>query len=357
MRIISTTIFYLSIITALYSQEERLRLIHADVLRREVVGQQVLQIVEGNVQFQQGSTVIKCDRATQFLGLDKAALIGNVEIFDEGRTLFADTVYFYQKANKELAVGHVKVIAEADTITAERMTYYELVDKLVAEGNVKIVSPEDNMVVTGGYADYDKPRKHRKIYQNPVLIQFDSLGTETMRVVGDTMDIFDDGDRARVSRNVEITQPGMKATCGLAEYFKASEKYVLLDNPQVWQSNLQISGDTLLLYLKDSQLSRAQVIGNALAVSDADTLNKGRWINKLSGQTMDFYLQDRELEKVVVFNQATSFYHVIENDQYKGANEISGDKIILYFSQDQVSRVRVESEPDVASGKYTPPRI
>lgn len=357
MRIISTIIFYFSIITVLYSQEERLRLIHADVLRREVVRQQVLQIVEGNVQFQQGNTVIKCDKATQFLGLDKAALIGNVEIFDEDKTLFADTVYFYQKANRERAAGHVKVIAEADTITAERMTYYEQVDKLVAEGNVKIVSPEDNMIVTGGFADYDKPKKHRKIYQNPVLIQFDSLGTETMRVVGDTMDIFDDGNRAKVSRNVEITQPRMKATCGFAEYFKASEKYVLLDNPQVWQSNLQISGDTLLLYLKESELFRAQVVGNALAVSDADTLNKGRWINKLSGHSIDFYLQNRELEKVEVFNQATSLYHVIENNQYKGANEVSGDKIVLYFSSDQVSLVRVESNPDVSSGKYSPPRI
>lgn len=346
------------LVTLLFGQEERrLRLIHADILKREVTGQQVLQILEGNVQLQQGHTIIKCDKATQFLGLAKYALIGNVEIFDVDKTLFADTVYFYQNSNEEVALGFVKVISDTDTITAEKMTYYEIQDKLIAEGNVRIVNSNDNIIITGGYADYDRSEQHRKIFQNPVLIEFDSLGNETMRIVGDTMDIFQEENRLQVYQRVRITQPGIKATCGSAEYFKASEKLVLNDNPIVLQSNLQISGDTLLLYLKESELFRGQVIGNALVISDADTLNKGRWVNKLSGQTMDLYLQNRELEKIVVSNQATSLYHVIENKQYKGANEVSGDKIILYFSQGQVSRVWVESKPGVSSGKYLPPHI
>lgn len=361
MKKINSTIFmavFLTSTSLIFSQDEKelLRLIHADILKREIIGQQVVQKLEGDVKFQQGSTIMNCDEAIQILNMGKAAFIGNVKIFDEEKTLFADTVYFYQNAQKEVAVGHVKVITETDTTIADRMTYYEKEDKLVAEGNVHIANPIDKIIIKGGYSVYNRSEEYGKILQNPILIQLDSLGTETMRIVGNMMESFKGGVRIRVSENVTITQAGIKATCGQAEYFKNDKEIILNQNPKVWQANQQISGDTLLLYLKDSQLHRAQVIGNALAISDADTLNKGRWVNKLTGINMDFYFKDQEIEKVVVENQATSLYHMIEDNLYKGSNEVSGDKIMLFFSQGEVSRVLVESSPDVATGKFKPPR-
>jgi lipopolysaccharide export system protein LptA len=338
-------------------KDERLRLIHADLLKRETIAQQTYQKLQGRVEFQQGGTVIKCDAATQIIDRDPVALIGNVHIYNESRTLRADTVYFYQKEKKQIASGRVLSITESDTTTADRLLYYESENKLVSQGNVRIANPKERTVLSGGYAEYFRSQKYGKVVLRPVLIKLDSLGSETMRIFGDTMQVFEGGERTVAEGEVRIVQPGTEATCQRAEYFKKEEKTVLTGSPKVLQSNHEISGDTLWLYLENAQLARALVKGGGLVASDADTLNKGRWVNKLTGQAMEFYFQDKKLAKVVVLNQATSLYHVVEKNQYKGVNEVTGDRIEVFFENGKVQRVRVISAPELSMGKYSPPKI
>lgn len=359
IRLANFTYAGLLFVFPLFGQEHReaLRLIHADQLKREVIGRKVRQRLEGRVEFRQGKTTIRCDVAMQVLGEEPTALIGRVQIYDESRTLHADTVYFYEKESKQIAVGHVLSITESDTTVAHRITYYQEANRVVSEKNVRIVNRYDRTILTGQFAEYLRNEEHGKILGHPELVKLDSLGSEYMRVVGDTMELFNGGDTTVVRGAVRMTQRGTMATCGQAEYFKSEEKTILTDNPTVVQSNRQITGDTLLLYLEDSRLSRAFVRGHAMATSDADTLNKGRWVNKLTGQTMEFYFQDKKLRKVVINDQATSLYHVIENNQYKGANEVSGDRIVVYMPDGVPQRVAVTSSPEFSSGKFSPPRM
>ncbi|MFQ5705866.1 MAG: hypothetical protein ACE5HO_00330 [bacterium] len=340
-----------------HTQEGRLRY-RADVFKRERVGRQVLQIFEGHVRFEQNQTKISCDKAVQYVGLGKTILSGTVEINDKNRTLFADTVYFYDRVKMEVAVGKVRVVADADTTTGNRMTYYEAQDSLVSEGDVEVISPKEQTRLTGGYLSYNRASGAGMVLKNPVLIQYDSLNTEMMRIVSDTLETFEGGSHVRAIHNVDIKQAGIEATCGKADYFKPHGLVVLRDHPRAWQRNQQISGDTLEIYLKESKLQRARALGHAITTSDADTLNKGRWVNKLTGQRIDLYFVDEKLEKVIVADQATSVYHIIEDDQYKGANEVSGDQITLFLSaKGAVSRIHVESSPGSSNGKYKPPSI
>ena len=344
--------------TSLASQEgsERLRLIRADVLKREIIAGKAHQILQGNVEFQQGKTNIQCELATQVFEVDPSALIGRVRIVDEKRQLLADTVYFYEKQGKQIALGHVTSITESDTTTAERISYFEKEDRVVSENNVRIANFKERTIVTGDYAEYYRETKYGKILRSPVWTKLDSLGKVAMTISGDTMEVFESGKRTLVRGNVKIHQEETDATCGRVEHFKEEKRSVLTERPLVIHSNQYISGDTLVLYLEGSQLARAFVTGNALATSEADTLNKGRWVNKLTGQKMNFYFNNKKLHRAVIENQATSLYHVIENKQYKGVNEVTGDRIEVFLMDGAVQRVRVTSNPEFSNGKYSPPK-
>jgi lipopolysaccharide export system protein LptA len=344
--------------SALLRQEtgERLRLIHADVLKRETVHGRAIQKLQGNVEFQQGETNIRCDLATQIFEYEPAALIGNVRIVDDKRQLFADTVYFYQKENKQVALGNVLSITESDTTRAQRISYFEEENKFVSENAVRIANVKDRTIVTGGVAEFFRDQKYGKILLNPALAKLDSLRQVTMTISGDTMEVFESGKRVLVKGNVKIHQQEADAVCGRVEYFKDEKRALLTEKPAVVHSNQNISGDTLMLYFEDEVLSRAFVAGNALATSEADTLNKGRWVNKLSGETMNFYFENKKLLRAIIENRATSLYHVIENRQYKGVNEVSGDRIEVYLNEGAVQRVKVMSDPEFSKGLYSPPR-
>jgi len=335
---------------------ERLRLIHADVLRRETVAGKVIQKLEGNVEFQQGKMVIHCDVATQLLQEKEYALIGSVQIARPGESLVADTVYVYEREKKQVASGRVLRITDKDSTFSDRMTFFEKENKLLSDGHVRVVSLKDGTTLTGGRAEYLRDKELATIWHEPVLLMYDSLGTQTTRIVADTMEILQSGQKTIAIGSVEITQKNAVASCTRAEYLKEEQTISLNGTPRVVQKSQTISGDSLQLFLQDSKLSRADVKGNALAVSEAETSNPGRWQNKFTGQHMEFQFEDEKIRRVEIEDQATSTYHIIENDEYKGKNEISGDKIVIEFEDGEVKSVVVKSDPDVAEGKFLPPK-
>lgn len=349
-------LFFLLCVCSSFGQStrKRLELIHADVFIRETVDGEIQHRLEGNVKLRQDDTTIETHMATHFLNQDVYSLVGKVRIYDKEHTLLADTVFYYEKQKIQVATGNVKVITKTDWTTADRMTYNQLENRLQFEGNVRIFDNKEGRVLRGGKAEYWRSQERGKIYDNPVLIKFDSLNIETTRIIADTIHIFEGGKKTIAEGAVRIIQPEIEATCGKALFLKTNEQIILQQKPKVIHQNQEITGDSLLLYLDHSRLKRAIVLGNAMATSDADTLSKGRWVNRLTGQAMTFFFENSRLTRVTIENQATSVYHIIENDQYKGVNEVSGDKIIIHLENDTVKRILVRSSPGQASGKFTP---
>ena len=335
-------------------EKPRLKLIHADALRHRKEGDVVRQELVGNVALQRGATTITCDLATQVGGRDPITLVGRVEIKDSLRTLRADTVYFYQQEGKQVASGHVVHITRSDTTWAKRMTYFQRERRAVSEGDVKVVNTEERSRLTAGFTEYYRDRGYARILDEPVWTRFDSLGQQ-MVVVGDTMELFGNGDTTVVRGHVRIEHPKAVATCGLATFYRGDERTLLLDSPAITLRNQNVSGDTMELKLERARLSYLLVKGNAVATSEADTLEPGKWVNRLSGRRMEFFFQDDELQRIVVQQQASSLNHIIEDREFKGTNEVSGDRIEVFFDNGTLARVVVQSAPDVATGKYSPP--
>jgi lipopolysaccharide export system protein LptA len=336
------------------SGNERLQLVHADLLSSETIGGITVQKAEGNVEFRQGETTIKCDVATQLRQKQVIILAGDVHIFDSERSLTADSVYVYEAEKKQIAVGEV-VNTRGDQITrAERIIYYDAENRAVFEDDVILENTADNSFLSGGYGEFWRDDDMGQITIDPVFTQFDSMGIETSRITSDTMEVYDENNLMIARDSVVINQKNTLATCQLAEYDKRAGKIRLTGQPQVVQGNQTIAGDTLNLYIENSELTQAEIYGNAVATSEADTTSPGRWVNKMTGNKMLFFFSAEKIQSIVIEQQATSVYHVVEGELYKGANEVSGDRITIEFEDDKAQKVVVTSEPDVAAGKFIP---
>lgn len=335
--------------------DEKLRLIHAESLEREILDGEIIQRIIGNVKFQQDLTTISCDVAEQIVNRGEFTLLGNVNIYDKEQHLQADSLFIYEKEKLQVARGHVINITEKDTTYADKVTYFQSENKFESNGNVKIRNIERNSALTGEAAVYFKNEDDAIIWGSPSFVKYDSVGFEATRINADTLKTFENGDSTIAQGNVEILQEGGVSKCGRAEYFPNRDKIYLYDEPVIEQKNQHIRGDSIQIFLEDSKLAQVLVVRNAMAVSDADTLNKGSLENKLTGQQMNFFFVDNKLNKVEIEHQATSIYHIIEEEKYKGANEVSGDKITIEFDGNTAKRVLVVSEPDLAAGKFLPP--
>jgi lipopolysaccharide export system protein LptA len=335
--------------------EERLRLIHADVLRSEVVNGALVRIIEGNVAFQQGDATMTCDRAEWYVDEGRTVFLGNVVIVQEDSRLEADQVVYYEQDDSGLATGNVVLVDASNTLRADSLWYYEVDDRAIARGNVVVTDSSESVVLTGGMAEYFREREYVRMTRDPVLVQQDSLGREELRIVSDEMEIFDRGARSRAVGNVVITKDSTVARCGEAVYFREEGHLVLRKEPVALQGSEEIRGQQIDLWLKDNKLDWVEVLQGAQVVSKIDTVPGVNLENRLSGERMLIYLQDERLHKVVIEGRAYSVYHAIEDSVHTGTNEAIGDTMTLQFDRGRLKRVSILSTPGKSLGRLFPP--
>lgn len=337
----------------LFAAEERLRG-QADLVEIIKINDQFVRKLVGNVQFLQGESRLLCDEATWYESEQKVILERNVVIDDVQKVLTADYVVYYEALQREEARGNVKIVDSSRTLTAERVVYLENEDKAIAENKVKIVDNEHRVTLLGGYAEYFQANDSILVTFNPVFIQQDSLGEEEVRITGKVMELTQNGQVAIVTDSVHLTRDSTQASCGLAEFWRETNQIILRISPRVWQSDMEITGDSILLVMKDDQIEKAFIINHAVIFSKSDSIDtQMRW-NKLTGKLMTIYFKDNTIDKVIVENQATSWYHLIEETRYKGLNKVTGDKISLFVSNNELRRIRIESKPGSSNGVFYP---
>lgn len=339
------------------ADDERLRLLHADVARSLEQNGEVVRQLEGNVTFRQGATQMACQRAIQYVNAHRTEFIGQVEIDDGDRKLHAERVIYYEQSRVQEAYTNVRLRRGKNSLRAEKVTYFQEERRAIAEKAVELYNSERRVRVNGGRAEYFRENEYSRIVEKPVLVELDSLGAVIMRVVGDTMEVFEGGKRAMVKGNVEITRNKTRAQCGVAEYFTDDDRLELRVVPVAWQEQDEIRGKRISLFFTEEKLTRAHVAEQANVVTKVDTVASDNRFNTLSGAEITMFFADEKVHQVVVERTATSFYHVIEDGKNKGKNRVQGDRITLTFAEGRITRVVIASRPGMSTGKFVPPNL
>jgi len=229
----------------------------------------------------------------------------------------ADTIEGGQRAtgNYRMVTGNVEFQDGAITLRCDRATDYEQENKIVLDGNVFIT---DNSVEIYG--------EHGVWY--------------TEREVGELSGKV----RGRMQDN-SLVGKSHRAVVN-----KATNQIWLYDDVLVWHNEQQISGETILLHLKESDRSgkrkhidEIQVHNNAFFAA-RDTLSLSPVVyDQFSGKKMVILLNNNsKVTGITLTSQAESLYHLYnENQKPSGINYSSGDMIRMFFKDGILGRVKV----------------
>ena len=90
------------IYNTLLAEQKKIILNHADTIEGSEEGEGYQSVI-GNVEFQDGSMTLRCDRATNYEGEHKIVLSGNISITDNAFAIYGDSgVYFTDRQNGEI---------------------------------------------------------------------------------------------------------------------------------------------------------------------------------------------------------------------------------------------------------------
>ncbi len=229
----------------------------------------------------------------------------------------ADTIEGGQTktGNYRMVIGNVVFLDGTITLRCDRATDYEQENKIVLDGNVFMT--DNSVEIYGEHGVYYPDRE---------------IGELSGNVRGRMVDNSLVGKSRRAVVN------------------KATSQIWLYDDVLVWHNEQQISGDTLLLHLKESDgvgkrkhIDEIQVKNNAFFAAQ-DTLSVSPVVyDQFSGKKMVILLNNKsKITGITLTSQAESLYHLYnENRKPSGINYSSGDMIRMFFTNGILGRVKV----------------
>ena len=164
--------------------------------------------------------------------------------------------------------------------------------------------------------------------------------TDTLKgkIVLDTSTNKDDStDRFfRAYRNVRIFSDSLQAVCDSLFYSGRDSIFQLFQEPILWASENQVTGDTIYLYTRNKKAEKLYVFENGLLISKA----RENMYNQIRGNRLNGYFIDGVIDYMRARGSAESIYYIEDDDSALiGVNKASGDIIDMRFAAKELNRV------------------
>lgn len=369
---------------------------NADSLVGIVSGKLQVRNFIGNVVFEQGNIILKCDTAIQYVEENRVDMNGNVVVTQNLMIIKSPSIKYNGNTKKAFAEKSVEIIDTANTLKAtsgiynfdskiaefsnnvsvENDSLLIYSDSLInntgtnesfANGNVKVFGkkirtalvadtlihkPQDKFIYAYGNAGFfmidtvSKEKKENLDYEIPeelkkpqTKLKFDTLSIFSKTIFGNQIK---DQELYQFFDSVKINRGNIASKCSRADFFKSGDSLVLTGNPIVWYDSLQLFADTINVLFPNQKLKKIKLINNSFTVSKSDTIGIGR-IDQISGKNIDINFKDDTIDVLISMNQAKSLYFMTDDKGETGAQNSGADTITIFFEANSVKSIKWRS--------------
>jgi len=324
---------------------------------------------KSKVKLDDKKVILTADVGDYYFNEDRAYFQDNVVLYDTLTTLTSNILNYYKNENRAVATSSVKIIDAENIITADTLEHYRSSRITFASNRVKITNNTNNIVIYGDHLEDYAQRKYTVVNKNPIFIQVDTSYTkqkDTLQIVGqsdsaaividtlvikalvmesyrDTSNIFEAKD------SVEIVRGSFASKNDYTIYYKDEDKIITKkigeksSQPELWYENSQITGDSIIIFLRESKIRLVEINNNSFIHSHNEIFQNR--FDQVSGDKIIIDFVDGAINKTEIFGSVYSIYYLYEDDTRNGLTKSSSQSAEITFSDNQVSEVRLFGSP------------
>ncbi|MEZ5017196.1 MAG: OstA-like protein [Flavipsychrobacter sp.] len=257
----------------------------------------------------------------------------------------------------------------------------------LAQGDVIAIDTTQNITLYCGRADVNEKRKTTLATIKPVLkqnsgddslfIRADTFFSAPIPLATDTVTTIIKKGRGKKKKeeviktldstsidksrkryltgyhNVLIYSDSLQGKCDSMSYSDEDSAMRLMYEPVLWSRKSQITGDTILLYMDSSELSKMYIPSKAFVISQSGP-DKAKLYDQVQGKTLTGYFEKNALKEILVKpNVETIYYSVDESGAYIGVNEATSARMRMRMRMKEQSISSIVFEQEVKQ-KMTP---
>ncbi len=316
-----------------------------------------------------GETTLTSDWG-QYSTADKQAIFYyDVRLKNKTSTTESDTLYYDTRTSMAHVVGPSKITTKEDIINTED-GYYDSRNDRTELYSRSTINRKDGKVITadslqhnsktgisecfgnvefddtlnksgfrGNYVYYDENKGYGVATRRAVAIDY-SQG-DTLYLHGDTMRLFtynintDSVYRiVQCSPHVRAYRKDVQAVCDSMVMLSRDSVLIMYKDPILWNDGRQIVGEEIRVYMADSTIRFAHVIGQAFSIEQMpDTVH----YNQISSKEMKTYFTEGRLRLNQAEGNVLTLYYAEDSADSSliGLNYLETDTMRMYFTPER----------------------
>jgi len=271
---------------------------------------------------------------------------------DHKQEIFTDGGWYDTDAEISTLVGDVKMYSESQSIFADSLYYTRATRFGRAWNNVCVVDTAENYVLKGNYVEYHEKGGVSFATDSTLAIYIDENRDSVFLHADTIMVMFDDNHEAEWARaynHVKFYRSDMQGACDSLAYVAADSTTTMFFNPVLWTENYQLSADTIEYHKIDNVRSSLELKKAGFVVGG---LFDNTDFNQIKGANISGFLKDQELYRVDVVGNAECIYYLQEEDSSLiGINTSITNEMRIFLADNKIKQIRFYDVPD---GKVYP---
>lgn len=281
-----------------------------------------------------------------------AHVVGESVINNEGNIIHTNDGYYYSKTDRTQLNGRSTVVTKdkTRTIVGDRLDYDSKTGVSEGRGNVVYTDVKNKNGLVADYCYYDDKQGYALVYNRAVAKEFsqgDTLYMHSDTIRMRTFHINTDSVYRKVYcyNKVRAYRTDVQAVCDSLVFNSLDSCMTMYRDPIVWNDNRQLLGDSIKVFLNDSTIRYAQVIGQALSVEE---LPDKTHYNQIASRDMNAYFVDGNMRSAEAISNVQTIYYIQDDKDsvLTELNYLEGDTMRMYLSPERQLQKIWMSKPE-----------
>jgi lipopolysaccharide export system protein LptA len=324
---------------------------------------------KSKVKLDDKKVILTADIGDYYFNENRAYFQDNVILYDTATTLTSDFLNYYKNQDRATAIRNVKIIDAENVINADTIEHLRGSRITFAYNRVKITNNTNGVVIYGDHLEDYAQSKYTIIDRNPIFIQVDTsytkpLDTLAISVESDTVNLIVDTliikalsmesyrDTANIFEakdSVEIIRGDFASKNDYTIYYKDEDKIITkkigetIVQPILWYENSQISGDSIVIYLREKKIRLVEINNNSFIHSHHENFQNR--FDQISGEKITIEFIEGKINKTEITGSVFAIYYIYDKEVPNGLTKSSSQSAEIRFSDNLVSEVKLYGSP------------
>ena len=214
-------------------------------------------------------------------------------------------------------------------LTGDDMYFNQITGFGKARGNVTLRDPKERRYMKGGYGEIYEKKDSAMMTEKPYAVKIlekDSMYFSAQRILAyqkiDGKDALKKKSFLRAYRKSRMFKSNIQVRADSLSFNETDGIMHLFGKPIAWSGEKQVTGDKIEAYFDTEKefIDSLKVVGNAFAISKADSLSMKDEFNQVKGKLMTVYYDQNDIKLAKVIGNAQAITYA--DDQNEKTKEV-----------------------------------